>query len=55
LANTYFEEGSGELFGWGMTYLKLVVPLGSKVEVGGEIKVTATGLEKLALGFSLIW
>ena len=55
LANTYFEEGSGELFGWGMTYLKLVVPLSSKVKLAGEIKVTATGLEKLALGFSLNW
>ena len=55
LINTYFEEGSGGIFGWGMSYVEASVGLSMDIELSGNMTVSTTGLDALGLGIRLHW
>jgi hypothetical protein len=55
LINTYFEEGSSSIFGWGMSYFEAKVALSAVIELSGDLTVTANGLDAVGMGFKLHW
>jgi hypothetical protein len=55
LVNTYFEEGSSSIFGWGMSYFEAKVALSAVIELSGDLTVTANGLDAVGMGFKLHW
>ena len=55
LINTYFESGSGSLFGWGMTHVEGTVAVNQALSLGGEIEVDPTGLTQLGLCVEVSW
>jgi len=55
LINTYFEEGSGGIFGWGMSYFEAKVGLSAAIELSGDLTVTPDGLESIGMGVRLHW
>jgi len=55
LINSYFEQGSGEIFGWGMTYFESSFGIGSNTTVMMALTVDADGLEGFSLGFGFTW
>jgi len=54
LFNTYFGE-EGPLFGWGMSHLKLSIPLGEAISSELLLDVSASGVEELSIKLSLAW
>ena len=55
LVNTYFERGSGRIFGWGMTHVEGTFAINPTLSLGGEIEVDTTGLIQLGLRIELSW
>jgi len=55
LINTYFERGSGSIFGWGMTHVEATFALNPTLSLGGEIEVDTTGLTQLGLLIEVSW
>jgi len=55
LINTYFERGSGSIFGWGMTHVEGTFAVNPTLSLGGEIEVDTTGLTQLGLLIEVSW
>ena len=55
LVNTYFERGSGSIFGWGMTHVEATFAVNPTLSLGGEIEVDTTGLTQLGLRIEISW
>jgi len=55
LVNTYFERGSGSIFGWGMTHVEATFAVNPTLSLGGKIKVDTTGLTQLGLLIEVSW
>jgi len=55
LLNTYFEEGAGGIFGWGMTYFEGSIGIGSATRLNLALTLDPGGLEELAIGFGFDW
>jgi hypothetical protein len=55
LVNTYFEKGSGGIFGWGMTCAEASVGLSAAIELWGSMTVIDDGLDGVGVGIALHW
>lgn len=55
LINTYFGEGSGGIFGWGMSCAEASVGLSAAIELSGNMTVTPVGLDAVGMGVKLHW
>jgi len=53
--DTYFEQGAGGIFGWGMTEVEGTVGIGRATELTLALQLDAGGLETLSIGFGLTW
>ncbi len=52
--NVYF-GGDPALFGWGMSHLKLEVPLSSDIAVSGRLDIVPSGIEGLLVSLTMSW
>lgn len=53
--DTYFEEGSLNIFDWGRTDFRLEVPVSEAFKVWTEMAIDPTGLQELIFGFRFTW
>jgi hypothetical protein len=53
--NTYFEDGSGEIFGWGTSYLEGSAEIGTGTAQTLALTLHVSGLEGLCIGFRFDW
>ena len=55
LVNTYFTKNPSALFGWGMTCIKLQMPISQNFYLNSDFTVSSTGSTKLRFGVKLDW
>jgi len=55
LINSYFEDGSGEIFGWSMTSFEGWFGIGTNTALTLALTVDGDGLEGMSIGFAFDW
>jgi hypothetical protein len=55
LANVYFEQDAGGIFGWGMMHFEGEVAISSTISLSGQLEVSVDGLEYFGFGVEVSW